>query len=380
VILANRTVRCRARRDTGGVVDGNGPGSGPGLPAGAATPVERCAECGFDGARWTDQDVVTSLVVAQELWRGYLQDAPQAVLQTRAEPGRWSVAEYTDHLREVMFGARLLATCARDTPGLDLGPEPGPADLTPEVRTIDLPAALMGLAVEAHQLRTLLDDVGPSAWPEHTVTFGGHTRDLGWIGRHALHDLMHHLHDIGRIRVALGDGVAPQRGTVVQLNVSDGGVPKRPVEALDVDWNGPVGDRQGDRKHHGRPFQAVSLWGTDVIDALVAEGHPIEPGLAGENLTITGLTWADLRPGARLRIGGLEADLSCYATPCAKNAAWFADGDFHRIDQDRHPGWSRLYATVTRPGRVEVGDGVEIEPPATQSTPRVGGVSRAPTG
>ncbi len=191
--------------------------------------IEHCDECGFDGARWTDQDVVTSLVVAQELWRGYLDGAPDAVLQTRARLGQWSMAEYTDHLREVMFGARFLATCARDTPGLDLGPEPTLAELGPEARVIDVPAALIGFAVEANELRTLLADVGPSSWPAGTVTFGGATRDLGWIGRHALHDLMHHLHDIARIRVALGDGVAPQHGTVVQLNVSDGGVPKRPV-------------------------------------------------------------------------------------------------------------------------------------------------------
>ena len=33
-----------------------------------------------------------------------------------------------------------------------------------------------------------------------------------------------------------------------------------------------------------------------------------------------------------------------------------------RGDHDRHPGWSRLYATVLSPGEVAVGDEVVVEP------------------
>jgi len=43
-------------------------------------------------------------------------------------------------------------------------------------------------------------------------------------------------------------------------------------------------------------------------------------------------------------------------------AAWFADGDFKRMDQDVHPGWSRLYAWVLEPGSIRTGDEFEIEP------------------
>ncbi len=57
-----------------------------------------------------------------------------------------------------------------------------------------------------------------------------------------------------------------------------------------------------------------------------------------------------------------RVEISAYATPCAKNARWFADGDHRRIDHDRAPGWSRLYATVLRPGVVAVGDEVVAEP------------------
>ncbi len=58
----------------------------------------------------------------------------------------------------------------------------------------------------------------------------------------------------------------------------------------------------------------------------------------------------------------MAAEVSSYSIPCQKNAQWFADGVFDRIHHERHPGWSRLYATVLRPGRIEVGDAVVVEP------------------
>ena len=151
-------------------------------------------------------------------------------------------------------------------------------------------------------------------------------------------------------------------GTVSHLAVSGGGVPKLGVEAFTVGWSGAVGDTQGDRRHHGRPFQALCLWSTEVIAGLQAEGHPIAAGQAGENITVTGLDWATLRPGTIVRIGGVLAEISSHATPCAKNAQWFADRAFSRIDHDVHPGLSRLYASVLEPGPVAVGDQVVVEP------------------
>ena len=179
----------------------------------------------------------------------------------------------------------------------------------------------------------------------------------------ALHEALHHIHDVGRVRTGLGDGVPTQRGSVAQLNVSDGGVPKIPVERIDVTRSGVVGDRQDDTRHHGRPFQALCLWGVDVIEALRHEGHPIHAGDAGENVTVDGLRWADIRPGAIVAVGDhVRIEISAYSTPCAKNARWFSDRDHRRIDHDRHPGWSRLYATVLSPGEVAVGDEVVVEP------------------
>ncbi len=90
----------------------------------------------------------------------------------------------------------------------------------------------------------------------------------------------------------------PSAGTVVQLNRSGGGVPKLPLPVVDVDWGGVVGDVQVNRRHHGRPFQALCLWDADVIDRFASEGHPIGYGSAGENVTTPGTR---MEPGATRR-------------------------------------------------------------------------------
>jgi MOSC domain-containing protein YiiM len=123
-----------------------------------------------------------------------------------------------------------------------------------------------------------------------------------------------------------------------------------------------VGDRQASRQHHGRPLQALCVWSAEVIDALRAEGHPIEPGLAGENVTLAGIDWTTIQPGVQLLIGDVLAEISAWSTPCAKNAPWFVDRDFRRMDHDRHPGSSRAYAWVREPGTIRPGDRVIVEP------------------
>ena len=329
--------------------------------------VERCDECGFDAARWTDQDVLTSLGALGALWDLHLERADERVLHTRPSPKQWSIAEYTHHLGDTLWAMRFLADLARESPGSDLGEVQGPG-FDPEPAEVDLDAARARLAQEAVLLRGALSAVPPEAWPDATVTLSGEQVDLGWTGRHALHDAVHHLHDVGRIRVALGDGVAHQIGRVTHLAVSGGGVPKVGVDGFDIGWSGAAGDVQGDRRHHGRPFQALCLWSADVIAELRAEGHPVAAGSAGENVTVAGVDWASLRAGTVVRIGTAVAEISSHATPCAKNAGWFRERQFRRIDHDEHPGWSRLYATVLEPGAVWVGDPFEVE------------VSRAPRG
>jgi len=150
-------------------------------------------------------------------------------------------------------------------------------------------------------------------------------------------------------------------GRIFQLNVSGGGVPKLAVREALLTPAGLEGDRQRDLRYHGGPDRAVCLFALERIQELQAEGHPIFPGSVGENVTVAGLDWSRLGPGARLALGE-EAlvEITSYTSPCKKIAASFRGGDFKRISQKVRPGDSRLYARVLRPGRVVVGRGVRV--------------------
>lgn len=145
-------------------------------------------------------------------------------------------------------------------------------------------------------------------------------------------------------------------GSVSGIFLNSGGVPKLPADAAVVGFRGLAGDRQRTRVHHGRAWQALCLWSAEVVDMLHAEGHPIQPGFAGENLSLSGLDWNEVLPGSQLQIGDMLCEISLYALPCQKNKAWFVDGDFQRMHHRRTLGVSRLYASVLVPGSVAVGD------------------------
>jgi MOSC domain-containing protein YiiM len=146
-------------------------------------------------------------------------------------------------------------------------------------------------------------------------------------------------------------------GRIVQISVSSGGVPKRPVDAARVTLAGVEGDAHRDHAHHGGPDRAVCLYAMEAIRALAAEGHAIRPGTLGENVTVEGLDWPAIEPGARLRLGDeVLLEITRYTSPCVNIQAVFAGGDVGRVSHKRHPGWSRLYARVLRQGTIRPGD------------------------
>ena len=151
------------------------------------------------------------------------------------------------------------------------------------------------------------------------------------------------------------------QGTIHQLNVSNGGVPKLPVGRAHVLLRGLEGDVQTDRKHHGGTDRALCLFSLDMINKLAAEGHPIAAGNVGENVTIKGLDWSLVTPGTRLKLGDeVLVEVTSYTQPCWKIASWFLDGDFNRINQNTYPGGSRVYVRVLEEGLLRSGDIVEL--------------------
>ena len=155
-----------------------------------------------------------------------------------------------------------------------------------------------------------------------------------------------------------------QMGTVISINVSNGGVPKRRVSDAKVSLLGLVNDDHDDKKNHGGPERAVCVYSLERIRALQAEGHPIDIGTAGENVTVEGIEWELVVPGARFRLGDeVLLEVASFTSPCKTIKDSFTEGRFVRISQKLHPGWSRVYTRVLSEGSIRFGDGVELTPP-----------------
>lgn len=150
-------------------------------------------------------------------------------------------------------------------------------------------------------------------------------------------------------------------GRIFQLNTSDGGVPKRAIQEGLVDELGLAGDRHNFPDIHGGPERALCLYSLERIMELQAEGHPIYPGAVGENITVSGLEWEKLNPGVRLTLGDeVLVEITNYTTPCNSIPDSFVGGQYQRISQKLHPGWSRLYARVLQGGKLKVGQPVQV--------------------
>lgn len=153
-------------------------------------------------------------------------------------------------------------------------------------------------------------------------------------------------------------------GTLFSINLSNGGVPKRRVDDAKVSRLGLVRDAHNDKKHHGGPERAVCVYSLERIRALQSEGHPIDVGTAGENVTVEGIDWDVVVPGTRISLGEeVLLEVTDYTSPCKTIKESFIDGRFVRISQKLHPGWSRVYTRVLSEGEISSGDPVQVSPP-----------------
>ncbi len=158
------------------------------------------------------------------------------------------------------------------------------------------------------------------------------------------------------------------KGTVVQVSVSPGGVPKRAIERGHIRYRGLDGDSWAHPKFHGGVDQAVLLIAEEVLDSLRDAGFPVFPGALGENVTVRGIDPNDWRIGQVWRVGTASIELTKVRTPCATIKVYGAgigkaifdnrvkNGDF------RSPLWgfSGMYARVVTEGAVQLGDVVEL--------------------
>lgn len=142
--------------------------------------------------------------------------------------------------------------------------------------------------------------------------------------------------------------------TVISINISPGGIPKRPIDRGIVRLAGLEGDGHNHDKHN-TPLQALSIIDLEDLEALRDEGFDVYPGATGENLTVRGLDVDSLSVGDRLRFaGGVEAELTRVRTPC-----YVLDAIDPQLKKGIF-GRCGVLAKVLREGEIRPGEAIEV--------------------
>ena len=158
------------------------------------------------------------------------------------------------------------------------------------------------------------------------------------------------------------------QGTIVQVNVSPGGLPKRAVSGGLITSLGVEGDRQAHPGIHGGPRQAILIIAAEVVEELQRRGYPVDFGSLGENLTTRGIDVRNLRIGDRLRAGGAVLEITKPRGPCSQLDIYGQAIKEEIYDQKvkardhTSPRWgmSGFYLSVVEPGPVSAGDIIAV--------------------
>ncbi|HWQ53263.1 MAG TPA: MOSC domain-containing protein [Bryobacteraceae bacterium] len=153
-------------------------------------------------------------------------------------------------------------------------------------------------------------------------------------------------------------------GTVIQISVSPGGLPKRAVREAFLGPLGFEGDGHAHPRIHGGPDKAVLVVTAETVDELAALGFPVYYGALGENLTVRGLDRQWFRSGQQYRVGLSVIEFTTVRIPCRQldvygpsmqREIWDAQvaaGD----PASPHWGMSGFYGRVLTPGMVRTDD------------------------
>src|SRR5688500_2244827 len=79
--------------------------------------------------------------------------------------------------------------------------------------------------------------------------------------------------------------LASMKPVLAQLNISGGGMPKKPIPSARVSADGVAGDWQKNRKYHGGPNRAICIYSEELYADLREMGVKVSNGDVGENFT-----------------------------------------------------------------------------------------------
>lgn len=170
--------------------------------------MDHCEVCGFDYDALAIHDAPSAIRVGAERIAEDLFSGDDSSIHNRPDAGTWSVVEYACHVRDVILvqRERLLLALVEDTPtfvpmyreervahaGYD---RESATEVAQELTVVaSLCAKVVSLLDDGQLARTCIFN-----FPEPRV------RDVAWVVRHTVHEVVHHEVDVRRVRTRLLD-------------------------------------------------------------------------------------------------------------------------------------------------------------------------------
>jgi hypothetical protein len=156
---------------------------------------ERCPDCGFDAAGVPAADIATRVTASTDPWPTVL-GRPDAT--TRPNPTTWSPLEYACHVRDVcrLFEQRLTSMLERDAPAFANWDQDETAR-SERYAEQDPAVVAREVAQAAASFAGAYAAVPADAWQRAGLRSDGSQFSVLTLGQYALHDLIHHLWDVG---------------------------------------------------------------------------------------------------------------------------------------------------------------------------------------
>jgi hypothetical protein len=156
---------------------------------------ERCPECGFTAADVDPREIGATVRDLAPRWVSALH---RADVRERPQPTTWSTLEYGAHVRDVLriFDGRLTLMLEREDPSFANWDQ----DATALEERYDLqdPVVVSDELVDAAEIvADRFDQVRDEEWDRTGQRSNGSAFTVRTLGQYFLHDVVHHLHDVG---------------------------------------------------------------------------------------------------------------------------------------------------------------------------------------
>lgn len=154
-----------------------------------------CPDCGADVGSVPGSALARRIAVWTDPWQSVLSRDDVAV---RPAPTTWSPLEYACHVRDVcrLFDERLRLMLTEDGPRFANWDQDETA-LAERYHEQDPTTVMRELATAAAAWAASYRDVPDDAWDRPGVRSDGSEFTVLTLGQYGLHDLAHHLHDVG---------------------------------------------------------------------------------------------------------------------------------------------------------------------------------------